>query len=477
MQQKQYRLARAASSDEQSVTIHATDGAASVPDRDRMSGMGADAVTIMDPDTYLHGVPYEAFARLRQSSPVVWMTEPAVDHWPAGPGFWAVLRHAEVKQVLRTPHVFSSQLGATQIRDPATPEALAYVRRMMLNLDPPEHSRLRGLLTQAFTPKAVARLEERIQRWARQLVARVAPRGECDFATDIAADLPLLTLAEVFGVPAQDRWLLFDWSNRVIGYQDEEYAVSSSAGAAGATEMARRALRLRPVPDTTGRMPDPRTREGMPDLYAYATELGAYKRANPGDDVMSNLMRHVDSDSGRVSIEEFENLFWLFSVAGNETLRNGLPGGLLALLSDPDAQRRLRADRSLLPSAVEEMLRWWTPVTHFRRTATVDTELAGVRIRAGEKVVVWFSSANRDETVFDEPDSFDLARSPNDHLSFGHGPHFCLSAHLARTQMRALFSALLDQLGEIELAGPPVRLRSTFQNGVKRLPIRWKPVW
>jgi cytochrome P450 len=345
---------------------------------------------------------------------------------------------------------------------------------MLLNLDPPEHSRLRGLLTKAFTPRAIAGLELRIQRWARELVASVAGKGECDFATEVAADLPLLTLAEVFGVPAQDRWLLFDWSNRVIGYQDPEYAASARTDAEGCTEMARRALASRPAPGPDGRMPDPRTREGMPDLYAYAGELGEYKRRNPGDDVMSILMRYVDTDGGRVGIEEFENLFWLFSVAGNETLRNGIPGGMLALASSVDIQRLLRRDPTLLPLAVEEMLRWWTPVMHFRRTATVDTELAGVRIRAGDKVVVWFSSANRDERVFTDPDSFRITRSPNDHLTFGHGPHFCLGARLARVQLRAMFAAVLDLLGEVELSGAPQRLRSNFQNGIKHLPIRWR---
>jgi cytochrome P450 len=344
---------------------------------------------------------------------------------------------------------------------------------MMLNLDPPEHSRLRGLLAKAFTPRAIARLEHRIHEWARQLVAAVADQGECDFARDVAAELPLLTLAEVFGVPAQDRWLLFDWSNRVIGYQDSEYAVSAHADAAGSTELARRAIARRPVADQHGRMPDPRTREGMPDLYAYAGELGEYKRRHPGDDVMSALMRHVDTGGGRVGIEEFENLFWLFSVAGNETLRNGIPGGMIALLSTMDAQRALRGDPTLIPSAVEEMLRWWTPVMHFRRTATVDTELAGVRIRAGDKIVVWFSSANRDEREFAAPNSFQVDRSPNDHLTFGHGPHFCLGARLARVQLRAMFAAVLDLWGEVEPAGEPVRLRSNFQNGIKHLPIRW----
>ncbi|GGM59808.1 cytochrome P450 [Longimycelium tulufanense] len=431
---------------------------------------------IVDPDTYVHGVPHAALAALRYRVPVVWCEEPAVDSWPAGPGFWAVLRHAEVRTVLRASRTFSSQLGATQIRDPATPAQLAYVRRMMLNLDPPEHTRLRGLLTAAFTPRAVARLEERIRHRAYELVRAVTERGECDFATEVAADLPLLTLAEMFGVPESDRWLMYDWSNRVIGYQDPEYAVSAVFdGGAGATPMARRALALRPRPDARGRMPNPRTRSGMPDLYAYAHELGEYKRRHPGADVMSVLMGQVDADGGRVSLEEFENLFWLFSVAGNETLRNGLPGGLLALLRHPEAFARLRTEQALLSTAVEEMLRWWTPVMHFRRTASRDVELGGATIRAGQKVVVWFSSANRDERVFDEPDRFDPARRPNDHLTFGYGPHFCLGAHLARVQMRALFAAVSDLWSKVELAGEVVRLRSNFQNGIKHLPIRFRP--
>lgn len=429
---------------------------------------------IVDPDTYLTDVPYAALTRLRDEAPVVWMDEPSLDSWPGGSGFWAVLRHAEVKDVMRHPEIFSSYLGATQITDPPTPAALTFVRGMMLNQDPPDHSRQRRLMTRAFTPKAIARLEDRIEGWAHDLVAAVADRGGCDFATEVAADLPLLTLAEVFGVPARDRWLMFDWGNRVIGYQDPEYAISSHTNAADSTDMAQRALTKRPVPDADGKVPDPRTREGMLDLYAYAHELGEYKRRNPGEDIMSNLMREVDTDGGRISVVEFENMFWLFSVAGNETLRNSLPGGMVALMSNVDEYRRLRADRSLLPTAVDEMLRWWSPVMRFRRTATVDTELGGQRISAGDKVVVWFTSANRDERVFTDPDRFDVGRTSNDHLSFGHGPHYCIGAHLAKVQMRALFTAVFDQLGEVEPDGEPTRLRSTFQNGIKRLPTRWR---
>jgi cytochrome P450 len=217
-------------------------------------------------------------------------------------------------------------------------------------------------------------------------------------------------------------------------------------------------------------MPDPRTRAGMPDLYAYARLLAAEKRRAPGRDVMSVLL---GQDDGTVSDAEFENMFWLFAVAGNETLRNGLPGGLIALLAHPEALDRLRADPSGLPRAVDEMLRWWTPVMVFRRTATADVDLAGAPVRAGDKVVVSFTSANRDEAVFAEPDRFDVTRDPNPHLAFGSGPHVCLGAFLARAQMRALFAALLSRTRLIEHDGPPVLLRSAFQRGVKRLPVRW----
>jgi cytochrome P450 len=220
-------------------------------------------------------------------------------------------------------------------------------------------------------------------------------------------------------------------------------------------------------------MPDPRTRAGMPDLYAYARLLAEEKRRSPGSDVMSVLLAQVDEDGGQVSPEEFENLFWLFAVAGNETLRNGLPGGLVALLGHPDQLVAVRAQPSLLPGAVEEMLRWWTPVMVFRRTAATDVDLGGVRVRAGDKVVVSFTSANRDEAVFADPDVFDVRRSPNPHLSFGHGPHFCLGAQLARVQMRALFAELLRRTTAVEPDGPPALLRSNFQRGVKRLPVRW----
>ncbi len=434
-----------------------------------------DTEVVFDPATYAEAVPFDALARLRRDRPVAWVDEIPVLGWPAGPGFWLVLRHADVESVMRQPRLFSSWLGATQIRDPATPEALGYVRRMMLNMDPPEHARLRTLLARSFTPRAVARLEERIRGHARAVCERAfaGPGGDLDFAKDVAADLPLLTLADVLGLPEQDRWLLFDWSNRVIGYQDPDYASSAEFDPSGGTPMAAEAVSLRPRPGPDGRLPDPRTREGMPDLYAYAHLLAEAKRRRPGDDVMSVLLAQVDDQGGRVSVEEFENMFWLFAVAGNETLRNGIPGGCVALLEHPGAQEELRQDPGLMDGAVDEMLRWWTPVMTFRRTATADCEIGGQPIRAGDKVVVSFASANRDETVFADPDAFDIRRHPNPHLVFGHGPHFCLGSHLARAQMRALFGEVLSRTSALALAGPPSYLRSNFQRGVKLLPVTW----
>jgi cytochrome P450 len=427
-----------------------------------------------DPATFERGVPFEIIDELRTQGPVAWIDEPELPGLPAGPGYHLVLEHALVERVLKDPASFSSALRGTQIRDPASAEDLRYVQRMMLNMDPPEHSRLRRMVARSFTPRAVAALETRIAEHARRIVDRMlAGPEEVDLAKQVAADLPLLALADVLGVPAEDRWLMFDWSNRVIGFLDPDYAGSAAFDAEAGSALAREAVALRPDPGPDGRMPDPRSRAGMPDLYRYAHLLGAAKRVDPGADVMSILLAQLDDEGGRISVEEFENMFWLFAVAGNETLRNGLPGGMIALLDHPDAQRALRADPPLFGTAVDEMLRWWTPVMVFRRTATRDVDLGGTAVRAGDKVVVSFIAANRDPAVFDRPAGFDIRRSPNNHLVFGHGPHFCLGAHLARMQMRALFTELLARTSWLEAAGEPSYLRSNFQRGVKRLPLRW----
>ncbi|MEE4144528.1 MAG: cytochrome P450 [Halieaceae bacterium] len=432
---------------------------------------------LYDPLRYEQGAPVAELAALRDQSAVLWVEEHTLPQWPGGRGFWLVLRHAECMQVLKNARVFSSSLGATQLRDPATPADLAYVQKMMLNMDPPEHTRLRRLLINAFNTKAITQLEQQISEHARHIIDGIignATEGECDFVKDIAADMPLLCLADIFGLPQQDRYLMFDWANRVIGYQDPDYAVSSAFDQHGGSAMAREALKLRPRPDEHGRMPDPRSRRGMDDLYRYAHLLAEHKRREPGEDVVSTLLAQVDAVDGRVSIEEFENMFWLFAVAGNETLRNGIPGGMIALLEHPDAWRALQADESLLAGAVEEMLRWWTPVMNFRRTASQDIALAGANIRAGDKVVVSFLSANYDERTYQNPEQFDIRRSPNPHLSFGYGPHFCLGAQLAVAQMRAIFLEMTRRFDSMEAIAQPTYLRSNFQRGVKSLPVRWR---
>jgi cytochrome P450 len=437
-----------------------------------------DAAALFDPGTYADGVPYDLIAEMRADASVQWVPEPAVLGWEAGPGYWAVLTHAGVNRVLRDADTFSSHLGGTQIRDPATAEHLAFAQRMMLNQDPPQHSRLRRLLVRSFTPRAVTSLEASIKGRAQTIVDAVlegrAESGRCDFAKDVGADLPLLTLAEIMGVPEQDRMLLFDWSNRVIGFQDAEYALSDEFDPAQATPMAKRAAEARAqiTPGSDGRMPDPRSREGLADMYDYAQELAAFRRDNPGDDVVSILLAAEDEQGG-ITDAEFETMFFLFAVAGNETLRNGIPGGMLALLQNPDQFALLLANPDLLDSAMEEMLRYSPPVVHFRRTAARDVTLDGADIAAGDKVVVYHAGANRDPLVFDEPDRFDITRSPNDHVAFGAGPHFCLGSHVARQQMRAIFTEALWRMPNLRLDGTPEHLVSNFQNGLKHLPVAW----
>ncbi len=432
----------------------------------------ADLLSLYDAKTFRRGAPHDAIDRLRADGPVVFVPEPSIGDWPAGPGYWAVLSHAETKHVLRDPATFSSHVGGTQLRTPQDPTDLAFVQSMMLNQDPPDHSRLRGLLSRAFIPRAISALEAEIVTRSAKLVDVVADKGGCDIVGDVVADLPVAVLASVLGMPEQDRGLLYDWSNRVIGYQDSDYATSSSFDPAFGSEMARAALAHRPKPDRSGAMPNPRTRAGLADMYAYAHSLAEMRRDDPTDDIVSLLLA-AEFDGTRLTTEEFETLFFLFAVAGNETLRNGIPGGLLTLIEHDDQYELLLEDRSLLPGAVEEMLRFWPPVIHFRRTATREVELGGVTIEPGDKVAVYHLAANRDPEVFEDPHRFDITRTNNDHVSFGFGAHFCLGSHLARQQMRSMIGEIIDQLGKLRLDGTPQRLESNFQQGLKTLPVTW----
>jgi cytochrome P450 len=405
---------------------------------------------VFDPRVFARGVPHEAFRVLRDTAPVAWQDEHEVFDWPAGPGYWAVTRYADVRHVLRTPEVFSSWLGATQIRDP-DPGDLPFIRRMILNMDPPQHNRLRRLVTAVFTRRRLERFAGQIAERARSLLGAVAGRGECDLPVEVTDDFPLANLADLLGVPLADRALLLRWTNRVIGYQDPEHA-----------ELVR---------DAAGRPVNPRSPAMLADMFGYARELAGRKRAEPAEDLMTALVR-AEVDGRALDDAELEMFFFLVVIAGNDTVRSALPGGVLALVEHPDQYRRLRADPALLPTAVEEMLRWHPPVLSFRRTATRDVELAGTRIRAGQKVAVYHVSAHYDERAFPDPLRFDVAREPNDHLAFGQGPHLCLGAHFARLQMRLFFAEFL-RLPPVELDAPPTRLTSNFINGITHLPLRW----
>ncbi|KUL31118.1 cytochrome P450 [Streptomyces regalis] len=407
---------------------------------------------VFDPRQYATGVPYDAYRILREHHPVARQDEPEVLGWPAGPGFWAVTRHADVVRVLKDSATYSSYIGATQIRDP-DPDDLPFIRRMMLNQDPPGHGRLRRLISRAFTPGRIDRFTAVAQERARTLLTRAldearASDGTVDLVSAVTDDYALLNLADLLGVPEADRKLLLHWTQRVIGYQDPD-----EAGA--------------PVLDATGRPVNPRSPAMLADMFGYAQQLAAHKRRYPDDDVMTTLAH--DAELSRAELGMF---FFLLTVAGNDTVRSAAPGGLLALAEHPEACERLRSGRVELPSVVDELLRWHPPVLTFRRTAAQDTELAGRRIRAGDKVVVFHASANRDGRVFSDPDRLDLSRAPNPHVSFGDGPHVCLGAHFARLQLRVLYREALRVLPTLRTAGPPRRLVSNFINGLKSLPVQ-----
>jgi cytochrome P450 len=405
---------------------------------------------VFDPRTFARGVPHKELQLLRDTDPVSWQDEPEVGVWPAGPGFWAVTRYEDVRRVLRSPADFSSSLGATQIRDP-DPADLPFIRRMILNMDPPEQLRLRRLVTGAFTRRRLEQQAEVVRERAAALLAAATARGRCDLPREVTDDLPLQNLADLLGVPPGDRELLLEWTNRVIGYQDPAHGQI--------------------VTDADGRPMNPRSPAMLADMFAYAEALADRKRREPADDVMTALVQ-AEVEGERLTDAELKMFFFLLVIAGNDTVRSALPGGVLALVRNPEAYRRLRVDPSLLPSAIEEMLRVHPPVLTFRRTATRDLELAGRRIAAADKIVVYHVSANVDERQFPDPFRFDIERDPNDHLAFGQGPHQCLGAAFARLQMREFFTEFL-RLPPVELDGEPRRLVSNFINGLTSLPLRW----
>jgi cholest-4-en-3-one 26-monooxygenase len=407
------------------------------------------AADLYDSATYERGIPHETFDWLREHEPVRWQA-PVEIHSNAADvmnaeqrGFWAVTRYADVVEVSLDQQRFSSERGTVTTRD-IVEERVAQLRLWMINQDAPKHTKLRKLINKGFTKRRIEDMEAHVRALASEIVDSVARKGECDFVASIASELPLLVIAELVGCPPEDRTKLFNWSNQMIGFEDPEFANET-----GATD-------------------------AMTEMFEYAGHLAAKRRSDPRDDLTSVLV-NAEVDGERLDELGFNMFFILLILAGNETTRNAISGGMLAFSEHREQWRRLQDDRSLLPTATEEILRYVSPVISMRRTATCDTEIAGQVIRENDKVVMFYPSANRDGAVFDDPHRFDITRDPNPHLAFGWGPHFCLGANLARGEIRSLFSELLTRLPDIEVCGPVRRLRSTGVNSIKSMPVRFTP--
>jgi cholest-4-en-3-one 26-monooxygenase len=405
--------------------------------------MELEDIDLLDRDEFAKDIPHEWFTWLRANRPVYKHPE------PDGPGFWVITKHDDIVHCNRDAHAFSSDQGRGGVvgleeRDVPPTEAEQAGGKLMLMIDPPDHTRYRKLVNRGFTPRMIGQLEPHIRDLTDQVIDRaVAKDGEIDFVVDIAAELPLEVIAELIGVPVEERHKIFEWSNRMIGSEDPEYIVS-------ADELF----------------------NAQVEMFMYAQQLADQRRAEPRDDIITALLSsEVDGES--LSDMDFNLFFLLLSVAGNETTRNAISHGMNAFLENPDQYALLASDPArYIDGAVEEILRWATPVMYFRRNCTTDTVVGGETIKAGDKISLWYISANRDEDVFDDPFRFDIQRSPNNHIAFGGGgPHFCLGAQLARLEIRMLFEELATRYPKVEGLGPPDRLRSNFIGGIKHLPV------
>jgi cytochrome P450 len=385
-----------------------------------------------------------AFAVLRAERPISWHEEFEYPGLPKGPGFWSVTRWDDLWTVSRTPEVFISGKGSN-IGD--LPVEMLEFFGSMINMDAPRHTKLRLLVNKGFTPRMVARVEEMVRERAASIVDRVAPLGECDFVNDVAAALPLEIICDMMGIPPSDYRRIYELTNTILGVGDPEYATT--------------------IPELMG--------AGL-ELFQYAQALGAERLAQSRDDITSALM-HAEVDGERLTEQEFGSFFILLVAAGNETTRNAISHGMKVLTDFPDQRRRWQQDfERYKTTAVEEIVRWATPVIHFRRTAARDTVLGGQAIKEGDKVVMWYNSANRDDAKFADPFRFDVGRDPNEHVGFGAGgPHFCLGANLARREIAVMFEELFKRLPDIEISGEPAMLLSAFIHGIKRMPCRFTP--
>lgn len=408
-----------------------------------MATLTLETLDIVNPDLYVQrGYPHEEWALLRKEAPVYRYQRPGVEP------FWAITKHADIVAVSRQPELFrSSQLLFVAQEEPGAPLPDEAILRQLLNMNPPEHGEFRRVVNQRFTPRAVQQLQSQIERITTEVLDELVGREECDFVTEVSAKLPLAAIAEMFGIPREDWAMMFRLSNAMIGPADPEY---------GGSETIKETLERARL-----------------EFFQYFNQLCEDRRKNPRDDLASALA------NGRVNGEplppfELLSYFALLIIAGNETTRNATTGGLHAFISHPDQWERLKRDPSLMSKAVEEIVRWTSPVIQFTRIATADTVLHGQQLRQGDVLALFYPSAARDEEVFEQPAAFDIGRYPNPHVSFGIGEHFCLGANLARLELQAMFRQLAQRIESVELAGPTQRMRSSFVGGIKHMPIRYR---
>jgi cytochrome P450 len=405
------------------------------------TAMKLSEVNLLDLDLFVNGDPHQAFALLRREAPLYWHER------QNGRGFWAVTRYHDALRVYHDPQTYSSEHGISLTFDNVMPEQ-AGSGMMMILTDPPRHNRIRHVVSPRFTPRAIAAYEPEVRRICNEILDAVIEGGECDFVVDVAAKVPTAAICEMLGIPAEYRDLMYSLGNAAIGAQDPEY--------------------------NQGRSPMETGRNAQAEFFGYFAKLIDERRKNPGKDLISAFTIGEVEGAKLTDLEILFNTFLLI-IGGQETTRNAISGGMLALVNHPSERAKLASDPGVMPTALEEFLRWTTPVTHILRTAGKDGELRGEKIREGDKVVVWNASVNRDEEVFPAADRFDVKRTPNDHLAFGHGEHFCIGAHLARLEMRVMIEQVMRRMPDLELAGQPERLRSNFVAGIKHMPVRFTP--
>ena len=404
-----------------------------------------DDFNLVHPSHYAdHGYPHEIWTKLRREAPVYWWDQ------TEGTPFWAITKHADIMAISKQPELFVS--GPRLVISHMPEAKLEFTPPpTLIQLDPPKHGAFRQMVSKRFTPRALKKIHDPIEQIGREIVEALVKdkdHGECDFVKEVSAPLPIAVIAWLLGVPRSDWHLLFDWTNRVIGSGDPEFQKEGET----ASETAQAA---------------------MTELFTYFAALVEEKKKKLDDNLIS-LFTQLEYEGKKLEVMDVLAWCFIIVIAGNETTRNGTTGGMLAFVQHPDQLWKLQRQPELLAPAVEEVVRWSSPIIHFARTATADTEIRGQAIREGETVGLFYASANRDEEVFENPFSFQIDRNPNRHIGFGVGEHFCLGAHLARLEMQVAYKYLLPRIEEIELAGPVERLHSALVGGVKKLPIRYK---